>query len=1065
MAGRPRRERKVVTVLFADLVGFTARAEQLDPEDVELLLAPYHARLKAELERHGGTVEKFIGDAVMALFGAPVSHEDDPERAVRAALAIRGFAEEQGIELRIGIATGEALVNLAADPGAGETVATGDVVNTAARLQSAAPVNGILVGGRTREATRHAIVYEEREPVEAKGKAEPVSVWEALDTRARVSVERVHEAALVGREREVELLAGAFARARAERAPQLATVVGVPGIGKSRLVYELFGRVELDPELIRWRHGRCLPYGEGITFWALGEMVKAEAGIVETDPAGDVERKLAGAVDDEWLRTQLRPLLGLGSEPAGDRREAFAAWRRFFEQLAEEGPLVLVFEDLHWADEALLDFVDHLADWATGAPLLIVCTARPELLERRPAWGGGKPNALTISLSPLSDEETARLLGELLGRPVLEASTQAVLLARAGGNPLYAEQYALAVAERGVGEELPLPETVQGLIAARLDGLVLDDKSLLQDAAVLGKTFVVAGLAHVSGHETWDLDERLHALERKELVRRTARGGAPADAEYAFAHLLVRDVAYSQIPRADRATRHRLAAEWIESLGRPEDHAEMLAHHYTNALELGRAAGEDVSALVDSARLALRDAGDRAYALSSFPAALRYYRDALALWPEDDPERPPLRLRYGKTLFWSSIENAEEVESVRDELLELGDREAAAELEAMLAVMRWHKGDGASVTRHLDSAAALVEDAAASPAKAYVLSQISRYRMLAGRSEEAIAVGREALAMAEKFALDSVRAATLNNVGTARVQVGDAGGLDEIRAAIELATRTNSAEVCRAYINYASCLSIFGEVEASIDAVDRAIEAAERFGDWTSGLFARGQIPEQSRVLGRWEEALALADELLVEAPDNYMASGWLFVRAEIAVARDDVAQALNDVERALELSRRAGDPQAVEPALAEAAFVYVQAGRPAEARALLDELIHVARTQDRRAYPALHRLAEVALVARALERTDELLATIADEALHSPYHEAARALLRGDVVAAADLHASLGELAREAILRIVAAEGLLARGLRAEADEQLRRGLALARDLRATRWLREGEALLAASA
>src|SRR5439155_23862201 len=266
--------------------------------------------------------------------------------------------------------------------------------------------------------------------------------------------------------------------------------------------------------------GRCLPYGEGITFWALGEMVKAEAGIAESAAAEEAESKLRTAVEDEWVRAHLRPLIGLGSDVSGDRREAFAAWRRFFEALAEEGPLVLVFEDLHWADEALLDFVDHLADWATGAPLLIVCTARPELLERRPHWGGGKPNALTISLSPLSDEETARLLGELLDRPLLEADAQAALLVRAGGNPLYAKQYARMLVERGDGADLLLPETVQGLIPARLDGLSVEDKSLLQDAAVLGKTFAVGGLASVSGRDVWELDETLHALERKELVRR-----------------------------------------------------------------------------------------------------------------------------------------------------------------------------------------------------------------------------------------------------------------------------------------------------------------------------------------------------------------------------------------------------------------------------------------------------------------------------------------------------------------------------------------------------------------
>src|SRR5882762_1839550 len=386
-----RRERKVVTVLFADLVGFTARAEQLDPEDVEAILQPYHERLQRELERHGGTVEKFIGDAVMALFGAPVAHEDDPERAVRAALAIRQYAGEEGIELRIGVTTGEALVRLSAKPEQGETVATGDVVNTAARLQAAAPVNGVLADETTYRATRNAIEYRAVEPVEAKGKADPIPVWEALEARARFGVDVTHHARaeLVGRERELSVLRDAFDRARHERVPQLVTLVAVPGMGKSRLVYELRRIVDADPELITWRQGRCLAYGDGVAFWALAEVVKAQAGILERDSEAEAAEKLQLAVGDaiddasdaRWVVSHLGPLVGLerGAVLGGDRRgEAFAAWRRYLEALAERRPLVLVFEDLHWADEGLLDFVNELVDWLSGVALLVICSARPE---------------------------------------------------------------------------------------------------------------------------------------------------------------------------------------------------------------------------------------------------------------------------------------------------------------------------------------------------------------------------------------------------------------------------------------------------------------------------------------------------------------------------------------------------------------------------------------------------------------------------------------------------------------------------------------------------------------
>ena len=478
----PHRERKVVTVLFADLVGFTARAEELDPEDVEAILRPYHAGLRTELERFGGTVEKFIGDAVMALFGAPVAHEDDPERAVRAALAIRDWVSEQGeIQVRIAVHTGEALINLGARPESGEGMAAGDVVNTTARLQSAAPRNGILVGESTYRATRPAIDYREAGAVEAKGKTVPVRVWEAVAARSRVTSEAVSVSSpLVGRDRELAVLSELLVRVRDEASPQLVTLVGVPGIGKSRLVHELMQIVERGGVLTYWRRGRSLPYGEAVPLWALSEMVKAQAGILEGDDPDAVHDKLHEEVsrliperrEATWVESHLRPLVGAGGEdeqPADRRDEAFTAWRRLFEGMAEDRPLVLVFEDLHWADDDLLDFVDHLVEWASGVPILIVATARPELLERRPAWGGGKLNATTLSLAPLSEAHTSRLLVSLLDRPLLAAEALADLLARAGGNPLYTEQYAQMLREGADNADLPVPESIQGVIAARLD--------------------------------------------------------------------------------------------------------------------------------------------------------------------------------------------------------------------------------------------------------------------------------------------------------------------------------------------------------------------------------------------------------------------------------------------------------------------------------------------------------------------------------------------------------------------------------------------------------------------
>ena len=1063
-----QEERKVVTVLFCDLVGFTARAEAMDPEDVAALLVPYHARMKDELERYGGTVEKFIGDAVMALFGAPTTHEDDPERAVRAALAICEFADEQGIELRIGITTGEALVSVDAKPDRGETMATGDVINTASRLQSAAPVNGILVGEPTYRATAQAIQYEAHDPVEAKGKARPVPVWRAVSARARVALDRLHGAALVGRSHELLLLEGALTRARQERSSQLVTLIGVPGIGKSRLVFELSQTVDRDPELISWRQGRCLPYGDGVTFWALGEIVKAEAGILETDSAEDTVAKLSAVAGDPWVEAHLGPLVGLAGdqELGGDRRgEAFAAWRQFLETLADERPLVMVIEDLHWADETLLDFVDHLVDWSSGVELLVACTARPELLERRPGWGGGKPNALTLSLSPLSDEDTARLVADLLERSVLSAETQQALLARAGGNPLYAEQFARVLAEGGaVGDDWPLPETVQGLIAARLDLLPPEEKMLLQDAAVLGKTFWTGALASLSELEAAKLQERLHALERKQFIRRERESAVAGENEHSFRHLLVRDVAYSQIPRAGRADKHRLAAEWVESLGRPEDQSEMLAHHYLQALELVRASGGEVAPLAERARLALRDAGDRALALNALPSAARFYEAALELWPEDEPDRPQLLFRYGSSLR-NTKRGIDAIELAYESLIAAGDREAAAECLGMLATFAWHARDHARVSEHLDRAVELLADAPPSRAKAYVLAQVCRYRMLAGETEEAVQVGTEALAMAEDLGLEDVKAAALNSVGTAREVDGDPAGLDDIERSIAISLAANSPECVRAYTNLAASTISLGDLARGIELDEEGIRAAERFGEEIGLRFLRGHQMITSFLSGRWDESLVLADAFIASgeagSPHAFEAEA-RSERALISLARDSPDAAIADVRIAVELARGA-DPQVVEAVLCAAVKVLHAGGHVRDADAIARELLDFWAAEGRRASaPEWVPRAIWALVELGLR--DELRRLL-DVRRASLWLDAARAELDGDIVGAAETFRAIGAAPYEAEARLRASMRLVAEGRPTEANEQLERALAFWRSIDATRYVREGEQLFAKSA
>ena len=433
-----REERKVVSVLFCDLVGSTSFAEGKDPEDMRAVLRPYHELLRPGLEGFGGTVEKFIGDAVMAVFGAPVSHEDDAERAVRAGLRILESLEELntergfGLSVRIGINTGEVVVSLGARPELGEGMVTGDVVNTAARLQTGAPVGGIAVGETTYLSTKDVFDYEPLEAVAAKGKAEPVPAWRALAARARfgTDITRRHDVALVGRDAERALLRSLLERTIRDRSCQLVTILGEPGVGKSRMIYELSELVEERDELVVWRQGRCLPYGEGIAFWALGEIVKAEAGILESDSTEQAEAKLDRALrglpfepgELGWVRARLAPLVGVEPPSTAEREESFTAWRRFLEAIASSGGAVFVFEDLHWADPALLEFLEHVADRAEGVPMLLVCTARPELVGAPPElWRGTSANATILNLAPLSEEETATLVGELLGTTSLPA--------------------------------------------------------------------------------------------------------------------------------------------------------------------------------------------------------------------------------------------------------------------------------------------------------------------------------------------------------------------------------------------------------------------------------------------------------------------------------------------------------------------------------------------------------------------------------------------------------------------------------------------------------------------
>jgi predicted ATPase/class 3 adenylate cyclase len=663
-------ERRIVTVLFTDIVGSTASAEQLDPEDVHARLAPYYTRLRAELERHGGTVEKFIGDAVVALFGAPVAHEDDPERAVRAALAIRDAIDDLNeqddwldLRIRTAVHTGEALVVLGARAAEGEGIASGDVMNTAARLQSAAPVNGIVVGAETFRATRHVVEYRELEPVQAKGKSEPVPVWEVVAVRSDGAGRPSTGADLVGRRGDLDELRYVWELVRADGGRFAATIVGAPGIGKSRLIAEFTAIARADGGVYS---GRCLPYGEGITYWPVGEIVKSAAAILQSDDAGAVAEKLGaflrrlGTGDEDELRTMataLANLLDVSSTPEGtyaaaEISQAELHWgiRRVLELLALERPLVLVFEDLHWAEPTLLELLRFILEGTEPAPLLVLTSTRPELLEERPAITVAHARRRVLELGALTPTESEALLRRLVGAAALPQPFIEILLSKAGGNPLFLEETVrMLVDEELVDpsgvidvaalENLPVPSSLQGLITSRLDRLSPTERRAAQHAAVVGQVFWLGVVSHLVG-TNGRIAADLEGLERRDFVRPNAVSTVAGEREYAFKHILIRDVAYDRLPKGRRAELHVRCADWIVAIpGGEDDFVEIVAFHLEQACVLARElARSPISPPTLQAARLLARAAEKAERREGLREAERFYARALELVGEDHPE-------------------------------------------------------------------------------------------------------------------------------------------------------------------------------------------------------------------------------------------------------------------------------------------------------------------------------------------------------------------------------------------------------------------------------------------
>ena len=619
-----------MSVLFVDLVGFTSRSEKLDPEDVRAFLVPYYERVRSELESHGGKVEKFVGDAVMGVFGAPITYGDDAERAVRAAFAVRDWAELEGLQLRVAVNTGEAIVALDASPERGETFVAGDVVNTAARLQSASPVGAVLVGEETYIGTRGSIEYRPAQPVLAKGKEAPVQAWLALRPTAAIGERPAAPVPMIGRDRELGVLTGTWERVVDEGRSHFVTVFGPSGIGKSRIALELAQLVAVQgAQVLR---GRSTPYGASSPYSAFSQQVKQIAAIFDSDDTTHARSKLheaiaalVGSVAAEEHVPNLAVLLGLDAESqVADREQLFFSARVLVESLAMRGPTLLLYEDIHWADASLLDLLETFAGRVRDVPILFLALARPELLSERTGWGGGLPAYTALPLEPLSESASRELASELLGHPgATEGATR--VAATAEGNPLFIEELARCIGDQPATGLDELPTSIRAIIAARLDALPPAERSVLVDASVVGRVFWRGALSEIE--ERSDLSEVLGSLEARDLVHREAVSRITGDQQFGFKHALIHDVAYQTLPRAERRSRHAAVARFLEATTDVGQSQEALGYHW-------RAAGDNNRAVEH-----LTAAADQAGRGWAKQRAVMLYREALEGLDEDDPRR------------------------------------------------------------------------------------------------------------------------------------------------------------------------------------------------------------------------------------------------------------------------------------------------------------------------------------------------------------------------------------------------------------------------------------------
>jgi class 3 adenylate cyclase/tetratricopeptide (TPR) repeat protein len=956
-AAAPAAERRLVSVLFADLVGFTPLSESRDPEEVRELLSRYFDRCRRLIEIYGGTVEKFIGDAVMAVWGTPVAQEDDAERAVRTALdlvsAVAALGEEIGapeLQARAGVLTGEAAVTLNAQD---EGMVAGDLVNTAARIQATAAPGTVLVGDATRRATAAAIAYEPAGEQELKGKADAVSLFRALRVTS-VRGGALHSGELeppfVGRARELRLVKELFHATAEERKAHLVSVVGIAGIGKSRLAWEFEKYLDGPVDVVLWHRGRCLAYGDGVAYWALAEMVRMRALIAEEDTAEGALEKLGAMLRDNiadadersWLEPRLAHLLGLTEHGGGDRQDLFAAWRLFFERLADENPVALVFEDLQWADSALLDFIEFLLEWSRAHPIFVLALSRPELGERRPGFGSAGRNATTLSLEPLPPAAMDELLEGFV--PGLPDELRAQILDRAEGVPLYAVETVRMLLDRGLLareggvyrpsgtiETLEVPETLHALVAARLDGLEADERRVVQDAAVLGKSFTKAGLAALSGLTEPEVEPLLASLVRKEVFSVEADPRSPERGQYGFLQDLLKQIAYETLAKADRKARHLAAAAHLErtSVGVEQELIEVIAAHFVDAYEAVPDAPDAAEIRGNAAeRLAL--AGDRAASLGANAEAERYFEKAAALaqearWQADLIERAGNSAWTGGRYPEAVVLYERAIEFYRG----LDEPKQVAHVTARLGFVMWSTNDLAGGADRLEEAYTTLVDEEPGPELAELTEALARLRFFLGDRDTARERIERALEIAEALVLPEVLVHALN---TKSLIISDDGRQEEslalLRHAIKLGREHNLGEpLNRALHNLSHALNARDLWAEAIEVQLEMLERARRQGTpWQEQrtlehyAFSRWMLGEPNA----WDPAQFTLSDL-------HVLSGRSSSRVRVALWQGDVAGARAALDEHAELGVT-GELQMQLGYRAIEAEVLRAEGRPVEA-------------------------------------------------------------------------------------------------------------------------------------